>query len=102
MADDIVERLRHVAWLAEEGSEVTDLAATAADEIERLRDKVQDLRMLAQRDAAEIERLWIKGNELRTELIGVYKRLIDINLKLTSHLDHGLTTNENRDEDTDE
>jgi hypothetical protein len=34
--DDIVTRLRHVAWLAEEGSEVTDLAATAADEIERL------------------------------------------------------------------
>jgi hypothetical protein len=37
VSDDIVTRLRHVAWLAEEGSEVTDLAATAADEIERLR-----------------------------------------------------------------
>jgi hypothetical protein len=37
VADDIVTRLRHVAWLAEEGSQVTDLAATAADEIERLR-----------------------------------------------------------------
>lgn len=37
MSDDLVTRLRHVAWLAEEGSEVTDLAATAADEIERLR-----------------------------------------------------------------
>ena len=34
---DIVERLRHVAWLAEEGSEGSDLAANAADEIERLR-----------------------------------------------------------------
>ena len=29
----------------------------AADEIERLRDKVQDLRMHAQQDACEIERL---------------------------------------------
>ena len=37
MSSDIVERLRHVAWLAEEGSEVVDLAASAADEIERLR-----------------------------------------------------------------
>ena len=37
MADDIVTRLRNVSWLAEEGSEVTDLAATAADEIEQLR-----------------------------------------------------------------
>lgn len=37
MTDDIVTRLRHVSWLAEEGSEVVDLAATAADEIERLR-----------------------------------------------------------------
>ena len=35
--DDMVTRLRAVAWLAEEGSEVVDLAATAADEIERLR-----------------------------------------------------------------
>ena len=34
---DIVERLQQVAWLAEEGSEVTDIAATAADEVERLR-----------------------------------------------------------------
>ena len=37
MDDDIVTRLRAVSWLAEEGSEVVDLAATAADEIERLR-----------------------------------------------------------------
>jgi len=29
--DDLVTRLRHVAWLAEEGSVVTDLAASAAD-----------------------------------------------------------------------
>ena len=35
--DDIVTRLLTVAWLGEEGSEVVDLAATAADEIERLR-----------------------------------------------------------------
>ena len=31
---DLTERLRHVAWLAEEGSEVTDLAAAAADALE--------------------------------------------------------------------
>ena len=37
MKDDIVIRLRHVAWLAKEGSYVTDLAATAADEIVGLR-----------------------------------------------------------------
>jgi len=43
MSDDIVTRLRAVAWLAEEGSEVTDLAATAADEIERLRAEVEQL-----------------------------------------------------------
>ena len=42
MADDIVTRLRHVSWLAEEGSEVTDLAATAADEIERLRAELEE------------------------------------------------------------
>ena len=32
---NLTKRLRHVAWLAEEGSEVVDLAAAA--EIERLR-----------------------------------------------------------------
>ena len=41
--DDIVTRLLAVAWLAEEGSEVTDLAATAAAEIERLRAEVERL-----------------------------------------------------------
>ena len=40
---DIVTRLRTVAWLAVEGSEVTDLADAAADEIERLR--VENLRL---------------------------------------------------------
>ena len=43
MSDDIVTRLRHVSWLAEEGSEVTDLAVTAADEIVRLRARVTEL-----------------------------------------------------------
>jgi hypothetical protein len=42
VSGDIVERLRHVAWLAEEGSEVSDLAANAADEIERLRGLLTD------------------------------------------------------------
>ena len=45
---DLTERLRHVAWLAEEGSEVTDLAAAAADaliaaeaELARLEHQIQ-------------------------------------------------------------
>ncbi len=33
---DLTERLRHVAWLAEEGSEVVDLAAAAAERISTL------------------------------------------------------------------
>ena len=36
MADDIVTRLRTFTWLAEEGSEVVNLATTAADTIEHL------------------------------------------------------------------
>ena len=43
MTDDIVTRLRHVSWLAEEGSEVVDLAAAAADEIMRLHAANQSL-----------------------------------------------------------
>jgi vacuolar-type H+-ATPase subunit I/STV1 len=43
MSGDIVDQLRYVSWLAEEGSEVTDLAATAADEIQRLRARVTEL-----------------------------------------------------------
>jgi hypothetical protein len=98
--NDIPARLRAHMVPCDLPGEPPCLWCAAADEIERLRDKVQDLRMDAQQDAAEIERLWIKGNELRTELIGAYKRLIDINLKLTSHLDQSLTTGDNRDEDT--
>jgi DNA repair exonuclease SbcCD ATPase subunit len=43
VADDIVTRLRHVAWLAEEGSEVVDLAAAAADKIDQLEDAIGEL-----------------------------------------------------------
>lgn len=35
--DDIVERLRHTAWLADEGEPYADDLAEAADEIQRLR-----------------------------------------------------------------
>jgi hypothetical protein len=35
--DDIVERLRHMAWLAPEGEPYADALLEAADEIERLR-----------------------------------------------------------------
>ena len=59
MTDDIVTRLREHAedeamlrndWLR-------DVMREGADEIERLREKVQDLRMYAEQDACEIERL---------------------------------------------
>lgn len=40
------------------------VACDATDEINRLRDKVQDLRMHAQQDACEMERLFIKNNDL--------------------------------------
>ena len=51
MTDDIVTRLRtkYAGQLP--------ICAEAADEIERLRHKIQDLRMLAEQDACEIERL---------------------------------------------
>lgn len=79
-AGDIVTRLRHVAWLAEEGSEVTDLAAAAADEIMRLRAECTDLRQqldvlkieLAQartgKALLEVERLQAENRELRERL----------------------------------
>ena len=51
---DLINRLRHVAWLAEEGSEVTDLALEAGDAIGRLRAEVE--RLTADID----EDLWIK------------------------------------------
>ena len=41
---DLTERLRHVAWLAEEGSEVTDLAAAAADALEAAEAKLAAIR----------------------------------------------------------
>lgn len=56
-SDDIEERLRHVAWLAEEGSAVVALATTtAADEIVRLRAEVESL-------TTEITNLWIPSAE---------------------------------------
>lgn len=36
--DDIVERLRHMAWVANEGEPYADALRSAADEIDRLRD----------------------------------------------------------------
>lgn len=44
MADDIVNRLRYMAWTADEGEPWTDVALQAADEIQRLRSLVEDLR----------------------------------------------------------
>ena len=37
VADDIVSRLRHMAWLADEGEPYADALGEAADKIERLR-----------------------------------------------------------------
>jgi hypothetical protein len=37
--DDIMERLRHMAWLAPEGEPYADALLEAADEIERLREE---------------------------------------------------------------
>ena len=41
---DIVARLAHMAWLAPEGEPWVDAMNEAADEIERLRAEVQELR----------------------------------------------------------
>ena len=65
MTDDIVTRLRESNGMttsrADDGflsiHPDTDLLRQAADEIERLREKVQDLRMYAEQDSCEIERL---------------------------------------------
>jgi len=66
--NDIAARLRaHMVPCGLPG-EPPCLWCAAADEIERLRDKVQDLRMHAQQDATEMERLFTKGNELREQI----------------------------------
>jgi hypothetical protein len=39
--DDIVERLRHMAWLAPEGGPYADALLEAADEIQRLRAQIR-------------------------------------------------------------
>ena len=92
MSDDIVTRLRHVAWLAEEGSEVTDLAATAADEIVRLRAECTDLRQqldvlkieLAQartgKALLEVERLEAENRELRERLAAGFASTVVIDV----------------------
>jgi regulator of replication initiation timing len=73
VADDIVTRLRHVSWLAEEGSAVVDLATAAADEIMRTREQIDVLKIeLAQartgRALLEVERLQAENDELRRRL----------------------------------
>jgi regulator of replication initiation timing len=73
VANDIVTRLRHVSWLAEEGSAVVDLAACAADEIMRTREQIDVLKIeLAQartgRALLEVERLQAENDELRRRL----------------------------------
>ena len=65
MADDIVERIRKnlpsIEW---EQPLAAERERLAADEIERLRAREQDLRMHAEQDACEIERLRAAGDEM--------------------------------------
>ena len=61
MEDDIVIQLRQV----DKFSDAVKIMDEAAGEIERLRHKIQDLRMHAEQDACEIERL-------QTKLIAAY------------------------------
>jgi len=66
VTDDIVTRLRHVAWLAEEGSDVTDLAATAADEIVRLRDAGNQLHAWVTVNATSIQQERVSHDKVLT------------------------------------
>ena len=75
MADDIVQQLHDWQHIVDEskGDAVVVMLSgrvfgDAADEIERLRDKVQDLRMLAQQDATEMERLFDANKRLYIDL----------------------------------
>ena len=49
MPDDIVTRLRHMAWTAPEGEPWADALRDAADEIERLRESLAEITKLRQR-----------------------------------------------------
>lgn len=66
MADDIVERLRAVSerYRYNTPQHLAENIDAAADEIERLREREQDLRMHAEQDACEIERLRAAGDAL--------------------------------------
>jgi len=65
MRDDLVQELRDWAAIVEEATAKNvhvqvlnmNMCKEAADEIERLREKVQDLQMYVEQDACEIERL---------------------------------------------
>ena len=78
MADDIVTRLRDDATAMRNTSAEDRFFAVlgvyartndaAADEIERLREKIQDLRMHAEQDACEIERLRARLGKAENEI----------------------------------
>lgn len=55
MTDNIIDHL--LPFIHDEMRMPAGLVKTVIDEIERLRQKVQDLRMYAEQDACEIERL---------------------------------------------
>jgi hypothetical protein len=69
MADDIVTRLwQYTPEVANPSMETRLLLDDAAHEIERLRDKQQDLQMYAEQDACEIERLKTEVKRLGAEI----------------------------------
>ena len=80
MNDDIVTRLRKaVCWCNDFDGRCH--TCEAADEIERLREKVQDLRMYAEQDACEIERVQTENTDWKDLAIRVLEantRVLDI------------------------
>lgn len=74
--DDIVEKLRHMAWLAPEGEPYADDLAEAADEIQRLQHELADWQRTVRYLVAEIASLSeTKPRRLRKPLGTVYPPL---------------------------
>ena len=72
MDDERIEILIRIA--RDHAGELRDTVGSAiwevCDEVERLRDKVQDLRMLMEQDSCEIERLHAELNKLLPRELG--------------------------------
>lgn len=68
MIKDIVTELRYTTTVDRYPWDNT-LYDRAADEIERLREQLEDARMYAEQDACEIERLYAEVNALRLQVV---------------------------------